>query len=103
MIDVVMEFSREPGALLFMGFNQSAPHSGKSFLGQLAFRDVQARSYVADKKTVRIQSGHAYIEHPAVFSIVPPQPILDLEGFSEIKCTRVSIQPILQIFRMHPI
>jgi hypothetical protein len=42
-------------------------------------RNVQARPYVASKKTARIQSGHAYTEHPAVFPIVPPQPILHSE------------------------
>ena len=40
LIDVVMKFSGDPSALLFMGFNQLAPHIGKCFLGQLGLGDI---------------------------------------------------------------
>jgi hypothetical protein len=40
LIDVVVELSCDPGALLFMGLNQSAAHAAKCFVGQLAFSDI---------------------------------------------------------------
>src|SRR4029077_8966986 len=62
--------------------------------------DVYTRSYVAGKKTVRIHSGNACIEHPAVHTIAPPQPTLHLEWFANVKSPRVDVQAILQVFRM---
>jgi hypothetical protein len=40
LIYVVVELSRDPGALLFVGLNQFTPHASECFLGQLAFSDV---------------------------------------------------------------
>ena len=54
LIDIVVQFSRDPGALLFLGFNQSAPNAGQRFLGLLALGHVDARSDVAVKRPVRI-------------------------------------------------
>src|SRR4051812_17522778 len=54
LTDIVVQLSRYPGALLFMGFNQSAPNTGKSFFGLLAFRYINAGSYVPVKRPVRI-------------------------------------------------
>ena len=40
LINIVVELPRDPGAFLFMGFNQPAPNVGKSFLGLTALCDL---------------------------------------------------------------
>src|ERR1700757_233140 len=49
LIHIVVQCSGYPSALLFMGFNQSAPKIAKSFFGKLAIGHVYAGSDVAVK------------------------------------------------------
>src|SRR3954451_4094009 len=101
LINVIMKFPRDPSALLFMGLNQLAPHIGKSFLGQLAIRYVDARSYVARKRAIRIKPRHTDIEEPSVVSIVPPQTILHLESLVAVEGPLIGIEARLEILRVH--
>src|SRR6185437_8354881 len=92
LIDVVVEFSRDPSTFLFMSFNQPPAYARKSFLGQPAIGDVQARADVASEGTVMVEPWHAQIEDPAKFPVVPPQAILHIERLAAIECACVGIQ-----------
>jgi hypothetical protein len=56
--------------------NQSAPYVSKGFRGQLPIGDVDARTYEASKRTVKIESWHSGLEDPAVLCVVSPQSML---------------------------
>src|SRR4051812_19233342 len=96
-----MKFPGDPSALLFVGLNQLAPHIGKSFVGQLAIRNVDARSYVARKRAIRVKPWHTNIEEPPVISIVPAQTILHLESLAALEGSLVGIQARLEVLRVH--
>src|ERR1700758_1614844 len=96
-----MQFSRNPSTFFFMSLDQPVPHAGKSVLRQLPLGNVYARSYVAGKRTVRIQSGHAYIEEPAVLPVVPLKAILHLERVPEVESFLVGIHAMPEVFRVH--
>src|ERR1700704_1954402 len=98
LIDIVMQLSGDPGALLLVGLNQPATHAGEALLCQFAIGDVEARADIAGKRAVRVESWHTYIGYPAVVSVVPPEPILHLERLPEIECLGVGIQATAQIF-----
>ncbi len=55
LIDIVVKFSANPGALLFMGFNQSAPYGGETLFGELSFGDVDTRAAVTSEGTIRVK------------------------------------------------
>src|SRR4051812_30357883 len=101
LINVVMKFPGDPSAFLFVGLNQLAPHIGQSFLGQLAIRDVDARSYVARKRATRIKPRHTDIEEPPVISVVPAETILHLESLAAIEGSLIDIEARLEILRVH--
>src|SRR5207302_1600730 len=97
LINVVVQLPCDPGTLLFVGFNQPASDAGKGFLGDPSIGNVNPRTYVPGKRTVRVHSWHSDIEDPAVFSIVAPQAILHVERFSPIECMVVGLQARFQI------
>src|SRR3954471_3423773 len=74
LIDIVVEFPRDARTFLLLRINQPATHAGKSFLRQLAIRNVYARAGVACKRAVIIKSGYASIQHPSIVPIVAAHP-----------------------------
>src|SRR6266576_4934792 len=101
LTDVVMQLSRDPRTFLFVGVNQLATHVAQRFLRELAISYVHARAYVAGKRTVRIESRHAYVGHPAIFSIMPPQPILHFETVPALERSRIGIQARTHVIGVH--
>src|SRR6267378_4583799 len=81
-----------------MSLDQPAPNASKSVLGQLSIGDVQARSDVASKTAVCVESRHAGVEHPTVLSVITTDAILHLKRFTLIKGLGVGFQAALQIF-----
>src|SRR5882672_4786524 len=101
LIDVIVQLSRDPGTFLFVGLDQLAPHARHRFLREFAIRHVETRTYVASKGAVGIESWYAYIEHPAIFSIMSPQAIFHYETLPPIEHLGVGIQACLKIFGVH--
>ncbi len=69
----------------FMSLDQPTPHAGKSFLGELSIGDVQARSDVASKIAVGVESRHTGIEDPTVLSVITSDAIPSLKRLTLIK------------------
>src|SRR5258705_2834158 len=57
LIDVVVELSRDPGALLFMGLNQPAADACKSLFCQFTLRDVRHHSYRSQHLSSLVEEG----------------------------------------------
>src|SRR5262252_9124744 len=68
-----MKFAGDPSAFLILGLNQLSIHVGKRFFGLLAIGYVHARTNVAGKGAVFMESWHANVEHPSVLAVVPSQ------------------------------
>ena len=52
LINIVVKFSSNPGALLFLGFNQPAPNRRETLLCELPFCDVYAGADIARKGAI---------------------------------------------------
>ncbi len=61
LIDVVVKLSADPGALLFMCFNQSTANGRETLFGELSVGDVYTRADVASEGTVRVESRYTLI------------------------------------------
>src|SRR5271170_7357388 len=96
-----MDLAGDPLSLFFLGANQETVQTSEGLLRRLALGDVNARSYIAGKRAVLIESRHAHIEDPAVFSVLPPESILHIERFTAIECTGVRVQANPQVSRVH--
>src|SRR5690348_3079619 len=95
-----MQFPGDAGALDFLPFDQLAADAGEGFLGLFALGNVDNRTDVTHKGVIRVISGLSMIENPAVFSIVPADPILHRERLATIKGLGVSLQASIYIFRV---
>ena len=81
-----------------MSLDQPAPHAGKCFLGQLSIGDVQARSDVASKTAVWVESRHTDVENPTVRSVTTTKAVLHFKRLTLIKRLRIGFQAALQVF-----
>src|ERR1700751_2469421 len=80
-----------------MRLNQPAPNGGETFLCELPFRDVYARTDVASESTIRVKSWYAIIENPAILSIFSPQPVLHFKRLSSLECFGVGFETTVRI------
>ena len=70
-----MKFPGDSRPFLLLGFNQFAAHLLKRFLGNLLVGDVDDGADEPRKGSVRTDSGHGQVKHPAVFSVPAPKPV----------------------------
>src|SRR6201988_5569306 len=84
-----------------MRLNQPAPNGGETFLCELPFRDVYARTDVASESTIRVKSWYTSLENPAILSIFSPQPVLQFKRPSSVECFGVSLQTAVRIVQMN--
>src|SRR5260370_2972456 len=68
--------------------------------GALQFRDVNVGPDIAGEFSPRISRNSA-LNHPAIFSIRPPEPIEHPERLSRMECGQESIEASLHIVWMH--
>src|SRR5947209_8614721 len=80
LIDIVMKFPGDPNSLLLLGFYQSVPHFRKRLLSFLLIGHIGTRPYVARQRAIGMESRHPDVQHPAVFSVVSLQAVIQFEG-----------------------
>src|ERR1700691_3048975 len=100
--DVIVQLARDPASFFLMCFNQPSAHRGKSLFCELAIRDIDTRAYVSGKRTVGVESRHNAIEEPAIFAVMPPEPILHVERLTRIESLAVAIQTPGHVFWVDP-
>src|SRR5580704_760012 len=83
-----------------MCLNQPPAYGGKGLFGELAICIINTGAYVAGKRTLSSESRHRSIKEPAVFAVMPTEPILHLEGLTRIERFGVGIQTHGQVFRV---
>src|SRR5947208_15312925 len=98
LANIIIQPSPDPGAVLFMRFNQPASYRAEGLFGHFSFCHVQTRPDVSREGAVRVESGHARVIYPTIFSVMPPQPVLHCEGFTRIKSLDINGGTSLAIF-----
>src|SRR6185295_10891662 len=83
--------------------NQTAPEVAQRRLGPLSVRHIDRRIDVARDPAAETAPGHAGIEDPAVFAVLPAQPVLDArrEAFTEGPMVGVEYPPA--VIGMHAV
>ena len=105
LIDVVMQISRDPPALLLLGFDQATAQIVKHLFGQLVVGHIHARAQISRKGIIRVEPGHAHVNDPAIFSIMAAQAELYAEVFPQSNGVRVDLvtpRHILGMNGSHP-
>src|SRR5690606_15362520 len=74
---------------------------GLDGLGVLALVNVDGRSDVALESAASRETRNSGIQHPAVFAIGPPQPVLNLEAFAAFEGFPVSLQAGFEVVGVH--
>ena len=95
LVYVIVKFSCDAATFFFLRLNHAPADSRKCFGRFFALGDIYAGADVAGKRTVRIKSWHASVEHPSIFPVLLPEPILPLERLTPIECLCVSLQALL--------
>src|SRR5579863_1184363 len=95
-----MDLTRNSLAFFVLRLDKATAQSCERILRDLSFGDVDARTYIPSKGTIRIQSRHSNIEHPPVFSVTAAEPILPVELLPPIKPHRIRVHKTLPVFRV---
>jgi hypothetical protein len=80
LADIVVKLPGDPAAFVFLRGNQTAPEVAQRRLGPLSVRHIDRRIDVAGDPAAETAPGHAGIEDPAVFAVLPAQPVSMLAG-----------------------
>src|SRR6266567_1513991 len=75
LIDVIMEFSRDPSPLVLLRVDEPASQSANSLFSIFTVIDVDARPDEPGKGTVRVEPGCTRISHPAILSVETTQSV----------------------------
>ncbi len=70
-------------------------------LGLPAVGDVEARADVPGKGAVRCEPGNTVVQDPAVFAVVPPEPVFHHERRPGVERSQVGLQTPLPIIRVN--
>src|SRR5215472_2994068 len=97
LIDIVVQFSGNPGTFLLVGLNQRANHAGKGLFSLFTLTDVNSRADVARKGSVSVESRHSLIENPAIFCVFSAEPILHPERLPPIERLCIGLKATFQV------
>src|SRR5215470_10242250 len=73
---IVVQFPRDPGALLLLCLHQPPTERRQGFSGERMSGDVNRRADVPGKCAVHADDGSAAVEDPPIDSVVPKQSVL---------------------------
>src|SRR4051794_24355437 len=96
-----MKLAGNPSTFLLMSFDQSAADTRKGFFCLLAFTNVNCRTNVTSKRTVRVEPWYSKIDDPAEFSVTPSQAVFHFESLSLVEGSRVGSPAVLHVVRMN--
>src|SRR5216683_6886123 len=92
LADIIMKLACDPAAFSFLGLDEFAAQLIERLLCEALLRTIEAGTWVARKRPDDIKSRHSDIQDPAIFSVMPPEPILHPELLTPIECLGVGIQ-----------
>src|SRR5690242_14825983 len=76
-------------------------HRIAHLLGVPALLNVDTETEIACEFAIGVVTGHPAIVYPAILSIMPAQPVFDLEGLTRIESGFVAFEATLQVVGMH--
>src|SRR5215472_18990309 len=101
LADIVVKLSGDPGAFLFLSFDQLSGHSRHRLVRELAISNVNARTYVANKRAICMKPWHADVENPAIQPIVSSQPAFLPDRLPLIEPATISVMTLKVVVGMN--
>src|SRR5215469_4116133 len=97
-----MQLPGKATSLPLLRLDQLPTHLLQSLPGQFLVSHVTRRTNVAGKGAICVESRHAIIENPAIFSVMSAEAILHLKRLAPIKRSFISIQATPQVVCVDP-